>query len=192
MSIKISMQTTGIDDALAEIAALTPASKRAATRAQNKLAKWVGARGASAIAKANQLPVKVMRQRLRVVRAKPSTGRVDKGARVWIGTLPIASRKAGRVRQTSTGAAAGKHVYPDFFVATMPSGHTGVFTRMGTAARWTWGRPRTSPPNLPIVEANITLQDLHEIRAEMLQEGGRRYRELLVQELNYELNVRNK
>ena len=184
----------GIDQALAAIGGLSAASRRAATRAQNKVAKQLGVQGARAIARANQLPVKVIRDRLRVKSARPgkvSDGQTDQGARVWIGTWPIPASKAGRVRMTRAGAAAGKHIYPDYFVATMSSGHRSVFQRVGKGQRWTPGRPRTSSPNLPIAEATITLVELEQTRAELGREGEDRYRKLLIQELNYELNVKN-
>jgi len=194
--VKIGLQTAGVDDALAEIAALTPAARRAATRAQNKLAKWVGVHAARAIAQANQLPVKVIRDRVRLTRAKagkpgkPGSGSVDQGSTVWIGTLTIPASKAGRVRQTRAGAAAGRHIYPDFFVATMPGGYTSVYQRHGAGQRWSKDRPRTSGPNLPIKESSITLEELEETRADLLRDGEDRYRALLVQELNFELNVK--
>ena len=69
----------GIDQALAAIGGLSAASRRAATRAQNKVAKQLGVQGARAIARANQLPVKVIRERLRVKSARP--GKVSDGQR---------------------------------------------------------------------------------------------------------------
>ena len=204
MAVSVDLQAAGFKDSLEELAALTPATKRAARRAQNKVAVFAGARGARLLAKANDLPVKVIRERMRVYRATPK----KEFASVWIGVFPVHADKAGRVRQTKGGAAAGRHIYPDYFVATMPStGHVGVFIREANyqpkllkgstlvkrssgSKRWTSDRPSTSSPNLPIKRAVINLQELDETRADMAREGERRYRELLIQELNFELNVK--
>ena len=206
MAIKMGLKATGIDAALAEIAELTPATKRAATRAQNKVAVFAGARGARLLAKANRLPVKVIRDRTRIYRAKPNR----EWANVWIGAWPIPAERAGPIRETRNGAAAGRWIYPDYFVATMPkTGHTGVFIRTvnyqpklsknsgvvkgsSGSKRWTDGRPSTSSQNLPIERAVIDLQELEETRADMAREGEARYRKILIEELNFELNVKGR
>ena len=187
MTTRAGVELRGVDQALASIAGLSAATRRAATRAQNKVAKQIGASAARAIAKANQLPVKALRKRLRVKRAKPDD---DQGALVWVGTLPIAASQAGAVRETRSGAKAGRHSFPHGFVGTVSGGFRSVFERKGTSQRWSKGRLRTSSPNLPIAEGRIVLSGVEGARANALHEGEERYRAAMIQELNYELNVK--
>lgn len=55
----------------------------------------------------------------------------DGGGRVWFGTKPLRSGYAGTPRQQKRAAKVGKHKFPGAFVATMASGYTGIFKRVG-------------------------------------------------------------
>lgn len=104
--------------------------ERAAVDAINRVARGVRTRSARAIAHGRGLPVRLVNARVRIrkaTRARPE-------ARVWIGTYAIKLSRIGKPRQTKKGATAGKRpIIPSAFVATMPSGHTGVFKRRGGA-----------------------------------------------------------
>jgi len=188
MPVKVDLQADGFRDALDELAALTPATKRASTRAQNKTLRWSRTQAASRLAKINNVPVKVMRERVRSFPAKPG----KEFALLWLGVWPLPAAKAGRLSQTRSGAKAGRHAFAGAFVATMPAGAVGVFERAINGRRRTADRPQTSSPNLPIVPQYVQIEGAREVEQQLVSEGGRRYRDLMIQELNFELNVKGK
>lgn len=51
-------------------------------------------------------------------------------ALVWQGTLRIPAKYAGKPRKVTGGVKAGKHYFPNAFIATMKNGYTGVFKRI--------------------------------------------------------------
>lgn len=48
---------------------------------------------------------------------------------VWIGLNPVKAVYVGELSQDTGGAWAGKFYFKGGFIATMPSGHTGIFKR---------------------------------------------------------------
>ena len=188
MPVNIGLETKGTDEALAEIATLTPAAKRAATRAQNKTLRWARAQAASRLAKINNVPSRAIRGRVRSFPANPA----KPYALLWLGVWPLSPSAGGNMSQTRSGARAGRNVFPGSFVATMPDGNTSIFDRARNGQRRTAGRPATSPANLPIVQQSIYLEGQDEVQAQLVDEGADRYRALMIQELNFELNVKGK
>jgi len=149
------------------------ASNRAAYRAINKTLKWVDTRARRALAAEFGLPVSALKKarRLTTIRAIP---RRLSGV-IWYGVSPIKASYFGKPRQTKKGAKAGKHVFPGAFVATMKSGHTGIYTRRGTA-------------RLPIDEATVPLNNAQSIVAPIDALIPERLKTVFIQELNYELS----
>jgi len=49
---------------------------------------------------------------------------------VWQGTMDIQAVYAGKPRKVKGGVKAGKHFFPGAFIATMKSGHVGIFSRI--------------------------------------------------------------
>ena len=188
MPVKMDIKASGVDDALASIAELTPATQRAATRAQNKTLRWARTQAASRLAKLNNVPVKALRARTRSFNARPDRPY----ALLWTGVFPLLAAKAGRISQTRNGAKAGLHGFPGAFVATMPDGNTGIFRRAANAQRRTADRPQTSSANLPIAPQYVPIRGAAEVERALAAEGEQRYHTLLVRELNFELNVKGK
>jgi len=68
------------------------------------------------------------------VRAKKTLAKAKTRKRIqgitWIGRNAIAAAYAGKPRNVTGGARAGKYFFENAFVATMKSGHTGIFKRI--------------------------------------------------------------
>lgn len=173
---------------------------QASRRAINKTLSWVRTHGRRALAHTAGIPVKALnaRGRVSVVRA----GRNQLGGEVWFGYLPIAAAFVGKVRQTRTGARAGRHSFPGAFVAEMPiqgrsasarfgiagaapTGHVGIFKRKGTLTRRTFGRPDTSSPNLPIEEQRVALPNARSALRSVFAKVPGRLRKTFLQEANF-------
>ncbi|GHU17305.1 hypothetical protein FACS189472_04010 [Alphaproteobacteria bacterium] len=98
----------------------------ASMRALNKTAAWVKSNCSRRIAKEKLVKLKIINDRIRVVKA--STANLQ--ARILANMVSIKARDLGSLRQTSVGAIAGKHMFEGAFVATMPkTGHASVFKR---------------------------------------------------------------
>ena len=94
-------------------------------RALNKTALWVKSQSVKEIAKEKLLKQKIIRNRLQVLKAN----RKQLIARVLASLHGVKANQIGNVRQTKTGAKAGKRHFKGAFVATMPTGHTGIYKR---------------------------------------------------------------
>jgi len=95
---------------------------------------------------------------------------------VFVGTKPVKAIYLGGAKQTATGVSVKGREFPHSFLATMPSGHLGIFHRSGKA-------------RLPIVEDRVPV-DIEESAAAVAEAAGARLETLLGQELNYAFNVR--
>lgn len=49
---------------------------------------------------------------------------------VWQGTMSVQAVYGGKPREVKGGVKAGRHFFPDAFIAVMKSGHVGIFKRM--------------------------------------------------------------
>ena len=109
----------------------------AKTRAINKTMEQGRTQIRREVSRAVGVPIKLLDRRIRLHRANKRRSE----ARLFIGTVPVAvaegekyqkykSLKRGGVSYSGPG---GRVRRKDAFVATMPSGHTGVFTRRGKA-----------------------------------------------------------
>lgn len=159
---------------------------RAGNRAVAKTTRSTLSQALRAIAKAEGIPVSRLRK------AKRGTFRLTRqrnavSGLVWLGLLPVKASVFGKPRQTRGGARAGKQVFPEAFVATMPSGHTGIFERaIGRLSRFTKGR-RGSSPNLPIVEQLVSLRSAEAVLNSMQSQVQTQLEKTMAQELNFEL-----
>ncbi|GHT93691.1 hypothetical protein FACS1894122_09300 [Alphaproteobacteria bacterium] len=98
----------------------------AAMRALNKTAAWVKSNCSRRIAKEKLVKLKIINDRIRVVKA--STANLQ--AKILADVVSIRARDLGNLRQTFDGVAAGKHSFEKAFVATMPkTGHASAFKR---------------------------------------------------------------
>lgn len=71
------------------------------------------------------IPSKVWRRYRMAVRRKPEQGLV------WVGLNEVKAAYTGAMRQGPHGAYAGERYFPGAFIATMRSGHKGIFSRTG-------------------------------------------------------------
>ncbi|GHT95662.1 hypothetical protein FACS1894126_5550 [Alphaproteobacteria bacterium] len=102
----------------------------ASMRALNKTAAWIKSNCARQIAKEKLLKLKIINDRIRVVKA--STANLQ--AKILADVVSIRARDLGNLRQTSGGAIAGKHSFEKAFVATMPkTSYRSAFKRTAKA-----------------------------------------------------------
>lgn len=177
------------------VAAAERGVSKAQKRALRKAAQWTGRQSARQLARAHRVPLRAINGR-RPGRAGRMRWTIqEEAANVWVGTAPVKASRLGSMRQQKRGARAGQHTFPGGFLATMRSGHTGVFRRAAPgevtsyqkqSRGWTKGRPRTSPRNLPLIEEAVDLDDADSVRAAIGGQIPARYRELLRQETNFE------
>jgi hypothetical protein len=114
----------------------------------------------------------------RVRRGKvESDGAIDAKTKLWIGTRPISVFALGTPVKTKKGIRSGGKSFPGAFVATMPSGGTSVFRRKGRS-------------RLPIEKVTYPLELTLRTQREAQQHAGERLQAELVNQLNYEVNVR--
>lgn len=100
------------------------------------------------------IPQKVLNRRVRTYKAS----RMRPRASLWLGLKKriTAAELGGAIGATSTGGVKiGRRSFKGAFRATMPSGHTGVFTRKPGAAHKR--RPDGQMSQLPIEEAVVQL-----------------------------------
>jgi hypothetical protein len=189
----IRLDASQLDAVIAEFDATPKQALAASKRAIRKTAKFGQGRVARAIAGAHGFPQKALKKRSRVTVSKvKADARFGVSAYIWVGTVPLRASDVGKPRPTRAGVTVGKHKFPGAFVATMASGHTGVFKRQGIKRVMARGRyVGTGILRQEIQEQTVTLP-----RARAAMESVRdreivpRLLELMRQELNYEVNVR--
>jgi len=114
------------------LAAVPNGMGRVMSRSINRTAVGARSQAVKAIAAESGLQQKIIRQRVSIQRAS---------VRRWAATIRIRDRRVPVMtlgaKQTKTGvtvrgkAGGGRRLIPHAFIATMPSGHTGVFQRRG-------------------------------------------------------------
>lgn len=114
-----------IDQIIAAMRGTESQVQLAAMRALNKTALWLKSKSVKEISAQKKLQQKIIRDRLNVIKASTSSLK----ALVVASLYGIKASLIGNMRQTSTGAKAGKSQFTGAFVATMPTGHRGIFKR---------------------------------------------------------------
>jgi hypothetical protein len=124
---EIGINIAGNFDRVAESIGATEAQVRiAAVRAINKTALWIQSRSAREISDESKIKLKLIRQKLRIIKANRNTLK----AFVMANLYDIKAIKLGIPRQTASGVAIGVRKFPGAFISTMPkTGHVGVFKR---------------------------------------------------------------
>lgn len=174
--MRIRVELEGLEDLSRKLRATPDQANRAAKRAISKTVRWAEGQGARAIAREHKLAVRGFRER-RIFRSLPQ-GKVLQGS-VWFGLNPIKAAYIGRLRQTRKGAYAGQHFFDRAFVATMDSGHRGIYMRRGKK-------------RIPLIEQQVRLSLAEDIVQDIADRTPQRLSDVLRQELNYELNVRGR
>lgn len=182
MSGYLRVEIENIESVTDAFDALDEQIDRASVRAVNKTAKWAAREVARSIAADDRVPLRALykastsrRHRKRVQFYLADRRRGD--AAVWVGYNPIKASYLGALRKQRRGASAGKHFYERAFVATMRSGHRGVYLRRG--------KSRT-----PIDEQYAPLESAERNVDTVSRRIPARLADVLAQELNYEVNVR--
>ncbi len=143
---------------------------RAGTRAINKTLNWVSGQGRRQIAKRHDVPLKSMRPRVRISRAKNGKAR----GIAWFGLDEMRAIFAD-AKQTETGVTARSHEFKGAFIANV-YGPLNVFKRKGKA-------------RFPVVVQKIELEHAEEIMTAIAADAPARLQTLFAQELNYAMNV---
>ncbi len=105
----------------------------AAVRALNKTALWLKSQAVREISEEKQIRLKVIRKRLRIIKARKSTLKVL--IRAYLYDVRMRNIKQAKIRTA----------FNDAFMATMPGGYRGIFKREGKTA-------------LPIQEVKLPLE----------------------------------
>lgn len=166
-----------LERARLELGDLPKRIDRATNRALRKLMTWLKRQVLREAARATGTTQKALKAALRYRATRPDGGGID----IWIGTNPIKAHYLGRVRWTPRmkGARVGRRLFPSAW-SWGPGSKTGplVMERLPSAKR------------LPIYPVEVPIHD--EIAARirgMEPEIAARYEKLMLQELNYALNV---
>jgi len=132
------------------------------------------------------LKQKVIRGRTSIRKASV---RLPEG-RFYFGILPVRASDVGEPRKGRGGARVGGFSFPGGFVATMPSGHRGIFLRKQPGQRRTRGRSRTSSANLPIKEATVLLTGAENIARSNFRRAMEEFPRLFQHEVEWRMNNR--
>ena len=171
----------GLDDAgtlervSAELGAMPKRIDLARKRALRKLMTWLKRQVLREASRAAGVSQKTMRAALRY-----RATRNEAGINIWIGTNPLKAHYLGAVRWTRRmkGARAGRRLFPG-------SWHWGPGSKTGKAVMQRVGADR-----LPIEPAEVEIHEAISQRlAGMQDEIAERFERLMLQELNYALNV---
>lgn len=172
--------------ALRALSGLGAAGDRATVRALKRTTTSVRALMASLVAKDAGVSVATVKKAMDVTVAADGS---QAAVRISGARLPLVTFRAtgpnpsrGRGRAVTATVEGQRRTYRDAFLATMGSGHTGVFKRAQTLARKSrgaWSR------NLPIVQ--LFGPSLPKVFAKFLPEGAQRAEEQMAKNLEHEL-----
>jgi hypothetical protein len=149
--IKISVQAD-ISGALRKLNVTAEQARKAIPRALNKVATTARAEAAREIKQAGYgLKVGAIKKAIKTIRATKH----DLTAIVRASGSPIPLIEYG-ARQTRKGVTVsvlrGRKLIPGGFIATMPTGHRGVFVHKGEVNRWVMRNGKRVRSRLPIRE----------------------------------------
>ncbi len=154
MSIHISLDAA---EAQRVIDALPSTIFKAQRSAIGTTTTWANKEMQSRMAIKTGIPARVFR-RFRVV----SKRQRDSGL-VWVGLNKVKAAYVGDLLEEIGGASAGNYYFEGGFIATMRSGHEGIFKRLGQ------GR-------LKIIEQTVNLNLGFEVAEEVAGDAGRELR----------------
>ena len=150
--------------------------KTAAVRALNKTARWMRTHVTRQTAQSLNVRVGTIRKNLILLRARashPQSG-VAMGSKAGV----IKATELGSPRQNRSGTRVGKRQFDGAFIATMPTGHRGVFRRK-------------SKSRLPIQEVQLVTTGRIAKAMEQLadRQAMARFERLFEHELGYLMRV---
>lgn len=151
----------------------------AGRRAARRTATWLRGEMAAELATAHDVPLRVIRRRLKVSGAR---GRVP-GSVLWAGILPVRARDIGKLwprssrqQRAARGSWAGEHFFPGAFVA-----------RLGSV-RSVWRRKGRE--RFPVSEEKVELTEARPIAERQLVRAEAYFQRVLQHELDYRLRQR--
>lgn len=151
--------------------------EKAQRRAMRKLMTWLKRAVLRAAAKAAGTTQKVMRKNLRY---DPVLSKDRKGISIWVGTNPLKAHRLGVVRWTRRmkGARAGRRLFEGAW-SWGPGSKTGraIMERLGDE-------------RLPIEVVTVEIHDaVDRAIRQLLPEINSRFETIMLQELNFAINV---
>jgi hypothetical protein len=146
--------------------------KLASVRALNKVARWLRTRIARDVADELNIKVGLVRNSLTLIRA--NRGSVNAGVGMSRRHGVINAIHLGAARQNARGVRVARRQYDHAFLATMPTGHRGIF--------WRTGKDR-----LPIREVQVVITGRMAKVMEQLSEGPalQQFDKVFQRELNF-------
>jgi hypothetical protein len=161
--------------------------QKAVTRTLKKTARWLETQTKRELGVALSVPQRVLAARYyKTFYMKGGKRTVN----VWFGLDPIAVSALGKPKQTDLGVRVGKHHFVGAFIATMRSGHSGVFKRKYESGGKRSKRADGQWTELPIEEERFLINDIaqpiierYHVRAEA------RFKHILKQEIHFAVNV---
>ncbi len=166
---QIEIRTKGfpqLQDAMRE---MPLQAMRAARRANRKAADYARGRFAKEMAARTDIKQSLFRERRALsffASAVDSEGR----SKMWFGYNPLKAAYVGDLKADPAGAWAGKYFFQGAFIATMRSGHRGIFQREGRR----------------IFEQSVNLPQAPAVAELVAADTNDRLGTLLDQELRYE------
>ena len=186
-----------IVQASAHIQATQKQLNLAAQRAMRKTQRYINMLCARQLSTALGISQGRLKRRLR----SSHTGKgLESVFSVWFGAFPMAAEEAGNARQTRKGVTVGKHRFDGAFYRPVFSANPRVWIRSGRNIREqhpVLGKPRRGlsarPGRFPIERVAVEVSEpAARIFAELEAKAERRFFELMLQELNYVVNVEKK
>lgn len=144
----------------------------AAMRALNKTGRWARSQVATDTAKELNIKVSLVRKDLVLIKARKSHPQVVIALGKTAGV--VKAKDLGNSVQNSKGVRVGKRQFDNAFMATMPSGHHGVFKRRGKT-------------RLPIREVQIVITGKMRDQMEEISQGRalHQFKTIFERELRY-------
>jgi|GEM_PF-556906 len=173
-----------------QLLASVPQINKAVVRALRKTTKWIETHSKRELGVALSIPQRVISNRFfHDMQLKDGKRSVN----VWFGLNPVSVSSLGRLSQNSIGAKAGKHQFVGSFVASMKSGHTGIFKRVYQGGGERSKRDDGQWTELPIEEETFEIESLAQpIIERYYARAEARFKQVLKQEVHYVLNVEGK
>ena len=174
----------------AQLRASVPQINKAVIRALRKTTKWLETHSKREIGIALSIPQRVISNRFfHEMQVKDGKRSVN----VWFGLNPVSVSSLGRLSQNTIGAKAGKHQFVGSFVASMKSGHTGIFKRVYQGGGERSKRDDGQWTELPIEEESFEIESLAQpIIERYFARAEVRFKEILEKEVHYVLHVEGK
>ena len=210
------IEADNLEQVVRYLQGVSPATRAAANTAVRKTVNWASTRLAREVAARSGIGPRSLTgagrsgKARRIYKRFPTRRQVQAGGSVYLGYNPIKTGYVGAIRPWSRGQTprVRSFSYPGAFVATMPTGHRGIFRRatdpqsQGVKSKRRKLVPRREPrplsrnkwgiTELPIDEVLVYLEQAEDAARKIELEAGNRLRTVLGQELNFRLNVQRR